>query len=86
MVFHVTNYMRETNVWMIRKMRWIFWGIYCIVPAYRWFYFDYLGRRVAYKDDWKGTEVEKQKASEALKADWGFNPRYEPKVDFSIKA
>ena len=23
MVFHITNYMRETNVWMIRKMRWV---------------------------------------------------------------
>ena len=35
MVFHITNYMRETNVWMIRKMRWIFWGAVGSIPIYR---------------------------------------------------
>ena len=86
MVFHITNYMRETNVWMIRKMRWIFWSIAAFVPLYRNFYWDYLGRRVAWKDDWKlPTEAEKKADAEAHKADWGFHPRYEPVYDFSLK-
>lgn len=50
MVFHVTNYMRETNVWMIRKMRWIFWSFGLSVPIYRNTYWDYLGRRAAWRD------------------------------------
>ena len=60
MVFHITNYMRETNVWMIRKMRWMFWSFFLFVPAYRNFYWDYLGRRVAWKDDFKGSEADKK--------------------------
>lgn len=61
MVFHVTNYMRETNVWMIRKMRWMLWGFVGFIPLYRTFYWDYHGRRVALKD-WLygGTEEEKR--------------------------
>ena len=50
MVFHVTNYMRETNVWMIRKMRWMLWGFVGFIPIYRNVYWDYLGRRVVLKD------------------------------------
>ena len=49
MVFHIANYMRETNVWMIRKMRWMFWGIVAAVPIYRNTYCDYLGRRSAWR-------------------------------------
>ena len=86
MVFHVTNYMRETNVWMIRKMRWLLWGTFGFVPAYRNFYWDYLGRRVAWKDSLNGkTEAERQAEAEADRADWGFHPRYEGKLPFSIK-
>jgi hypothetical protein len=40
MVYHVTNYMRETNVWMIRKMRWILWSVFGFVPVYRMTYWD----------------------------------------------
>ena len=87
MVFHVTNYMRETNVWMIRKMRWIFWCTFGFVPAYRNFYWDYLGRRVAWKDSLSGkTEDERRAEAEAQRADWGFHPRYEGKYPFSIKS
>ena len=85
MVFHITNYMRETNVWMIRKMRWMFWSFFLFVPAYRNFYWDYLGRRVAWKDDFKGSEEDKRAEAESLKGDWGFHPRYEAKYPFSIK-
>ena len=60
MVFHITNYMRETNTWMIRKMRWIFWCTFGFIPFYRNVYWDYLGRRVAWKDSMSGkTEAEK---------------------------
>ena len=86
MVFHIQNYMRETNVWMIRKMRWILWGTFGFIPIYRNVYWDYLGRRVAWKDSLSGkTEAEKQAQAESERADWGFNPRYEGKYDFSIK-
>lgn len=86
MVFHVTNYMRETNVWMIRKMRWILWGFVGFVPMYRNFYWDYLGRRVVFKD-WLygGTEEDKQKLALDQKGDWGYKPRYQPIYDFSLK-
>ena len=88
MVFHVTNYMRETNVWMIRKMRWILWGCIGSVPLYRNTYWDYLGRRVAWRDHlgfW-GTEEEKKAKAEKDRADWGYVPRYEPVYAFSLKA
>ena len=85
MVFHISNYMRETNVWMIRKCRWIFWSLGASVPIYRNTYWDFLGRRVAWKDYYAGTEEEKKAQAEAKRADWGFHPRYEAKYDFSIK-
>ena len=79
--------MRETNVWMIRKMRWILWGMVLSTPIYRNTYWDYLGRRVAWRDSlgfW-GTEAEKKAKAEEMKAGWGYHPRYEAKYDFSIK-
>lgn len=76
MVFHVTNYMRETNVWMIRKLRWIFWGLGASVPIYRNTYWDFLGRRVAWKDHFAGTDQEKREHAESKIGNWGFNPRY----------
>jgi len=86
MVFHVSNYMRETNVWMIRKMRWIFWSIALSVPIYRNTYWDYLGRRTAWVEYLRpGTVNEKIERAESLRADWGFHPRYEAKYPFSIK-
>lgn len=86
MVFHITNYMRETNVWMIRKGRWILWGMCSSIPIYRNVYWDFLGRRVAWKDHFSGlTEDEKKKQAEDLRADWGYKPRYIPTYDFSLK-
>ena len=85
MVFHISNYMRETNVWMIRKCRWIFWSMGASVPIYRNTYWDYLGRRSAWRDYYSGTEEEKKAKAEAKRGDWGFHPRYEAKYDFSIK-
>ena len=88
MVFHVTNYMRETNVWMIRKMRWILWGAVSAVPIYRNTYWDFLGRRVAWRDHFGfwGTEEEKKAAAEERIGDWGYKARYEPVYAFSLKA
>ena len=86
MVFHVTNYMRETNVWMIRKMRWILWGMVSATPIYRCTYWDYLNRRVAWRTYYfGGTEEEKKAHAESLIGNWGYKPRYEPVYDFSIK-
>jgi hypothetical protein len=86
MVFHVSNYMRETNVWMIRKCRWIFWSLFFAVPIYRNTYWDYLGRRQAWYEYLKGeSEAERIAKAESLRADWGYRPRYDAKYDFSIK-
>lgn len=86
MVFHITNYMRETNVWMIRKMRWIFWSIAASVPFYRNVYWDFLGRRVAWREAFDNrSEKEKIADAEAKRGDWGFKKRYTPVYDFSLK-
>lgn len=86
MVFHVTNYMRETNVWMIRKMRWILWGGVGSLPLYRNFYWDYVSRRVVFKDWLSGkTEEQKKEEAENLRADWGYKTRFQPVYPFSIK-
>ena len=86
MVFHISNYMRETNVWMIRKMRWLLWGFVLTVPFFRNFYWDFHSRRVAWKS-WfdRSTEKEKAEKATAQKGNWGYKPRYEPKTDFSLK-
>jgi hypothetical protein len=86
MVFHITNYMRETNVWMIRKMRWIFWTLGGFIPLYRNVYWDYLGRRTAWVEyfNTKTPEVRHAEAAE-IRADWGYHQRYSPKHDFSLK-
>jgi hypothetical protein len=86
MVFHVTNYMRETNVWMIRKMRWILWGFVSATPIYRCTYWDTLNRRTAYRDYYLGgDETFKKEKNESLKANWGYKPRYDPVYEFSLK-
>ena len=86
MVFHIANYMRETNVWMIRKMRWMFWGVVASVPIYRNTYWDYLGRRSAWREYYFGGSVEQRIATaESWEGNWGYHPRYEAKLPFSIK-
>ena len=86
MVFHVTNYMRETNVWMIRKGRWMLWSFCLFIPRYRTFYWDCLARRVAWKNYFSGlTEEQKKQQAEEKRANWGYKPRYEPTYDFSLK-
>ena len=87
MVFHISNYMRETNVWMIRKCRWIFWSIVWCVPFYRNTYWDYLGRRGAWRDSlFGGSTAERIEYAESKRGDWGYIPRYEAVYPFSIKA
>lgn len=86
MVFHITNYMRETNIWMIRKMRWILWLTVGFVPLYRNFYWDFLGRRVIFREWLAGmTEEEKKQYAIDHRAYWGYHQRYEPIYDFSLK-
>ena len=87
MVFHITNYMRETNVWMIRKMRWVLWGLVLSTPIYRNTYWDYLGRRIVWKDaaGLYGSEQDKKEHAESNSGLWGYTPRYKPVYDFSIK-
>ena len=86
MVFHITNYMRETNVWMIRKCRWIIWLTMGSVPLFRMTYYEYLGRRQAYWSYYMGgTEDERREYAQSQKGNWGYHPRYEAKYDFSLK-
>src|SRR5688572_30574962 len=86
MVFHITNYMRETNVWMIRKMRWLLWGFVGFVPIYRNVYWDYHSRRVVVKKWFYGLSEEELKLeAESKRGNWGYHPRYEPVYEFSLK-
>ena len=87
MVFHITNYMRETNVWMIRKMRWLGWTSFAFIVVYRLSYWDFLGRRVGWYDKFdRRTPIERQNDANEKRAYWGYNPRYQHVYDFSIKA
>ena len=71
---------------MIRKGRWLLWGFCTFIPLYRTFYWDFLGRRVAWKNYYSGkSEEEKRQEAEKDRANWGYKPRYEPTYDFSIK-
>jgi hypothetical protein len=78
--------MRETNVWMIRKCRYLLWFGCAFVPLYRNFYWDYIGRRVVLKE-WLSGWTEDQKREDAIekRSNWGYKPRYEPIYDFSLK-
>ena len=83
------NYMRETNVWMIRKMRWMLWSFCGFIPVYRNVIYDYQGRRQAWYYKFvenNKTEEDKQKYADSKRADWGYTPRYKPTLGFSIKA
>ena len=86
MVFHVTNFMKETNVWMIRKMRWILWSCVFSVPLFRATYWSYHGRRVAWYEKFdRRSEEEKIEDAKKDKANWGYHPRYEPTYEHSMK-
>jgi hypothetical protein len=63
MVFHVTNYMKETNVWMLRKFRWVLWSFFLSIPVYRNTYWDYHARRVAW-----GRKLDRRTDEEQMEA------------------
>lgn len=67
-------------------MRWIFWGLVLSTPFYRMTYWDYLGRRVAWRRQiFGGTEDEQRAYAESKRADWGFTPRFKSSLPYSIK-
>ena len=87
MVYHITNYMKESNVWLIRKTRWIIWSLVGFVPFYRNTYWDYHARRVVWGKKIFDHRTEEEQIADAIKekANWGYKPRYEPVYEHSIK-
>ena len=78
--------MRETNAWWIRKVRWIAWIGALYIPISRNTHWDYHARRVAWGAKLQNkTEEEQREEAEAQKANWGYNPRYEPVYEHSLK-
>ncbi len=86
MVFHNTNWMRETNAWWIRKVRWMTWSCAFYIPLYRNTYWDYHSRRVAFGNKMDRRPEEQRVAdAKALKGNWGYKPRYAPVFEHSMK-
>lgn len=87
MVYFKTNWIKDSNQWVIRKIRPWAWGLGIAYFAYNFTMYEYLGRRVAlvrkYFDP--RTEEEKKKDAEIKRSRWGYSPRYEPSLERSIK-
>lgn len=86
MVYFKTNWIKDCNQWVIRKVRPL-----VFIPGIAYFLYnftihEYLGRRVVL---WRKldprTEEELQKDAEKYRSRWGYYPRYEPSLDRSIK-
>lgn len=87
MVYFKTNWIKDSNQWVIRKIRpWVFAGFFFFY-VHHFTQYEYLGRRVVL---WKNyfdprTEKEKLEAAEKKRSRWGYHPRYEPTLERSIK-
>ena len=86
MVYFKTNWIKDSNQWVIRKIRpWVF-GLGISYFVYNFTIYEYLGRRVIV---WRKldprTEEELQNDANKYRSRWGYYPRYEPTLDRSIK-
>jgi hypothetical protein len=87
MVYFKTNWIKDSNQWVIRKIRpWtilIFGGWF----AFSFTYYEFLGKRVAFTNKYLDprTPEEKQRDANKYRSRWGFKARYEPNLDISIK-
>lgn len=79
MVYYKTNWIRDSNQWVIRKIRPVS-GIFEILKIFQWwviglggflyFHFtiyEYLGRRVAFFNKWLDPRTETEKIEDAKK-------------------
>lgn len=87
MVYFKTNWIKETNQWIIRKVRPFAWSLVAGYFIFHFTYYEYLGRRVAFfnKHLDPRTDVEKQKDAIKYRTRFGYKPRYEPSLEISIK-
>merc|ERR1740115_474475 len=85
MVFHYTNFVRENNEWWLRRVRPVYWGaigVVLMIGAYRYFYYHKQLAVYSMNDD---PEAETQIAA-TNKRSWGYNSRYKPRLEISLKA
>ena len=87
MVYFKTNWIQDSNRWMIRKIRpWVFLGGGGFI-FYHFTMYEYLGRRIAFFNKYLDprTENEKQEDANRYRSRFGYKPRYEPNLEISIK-
>lgn len=87
MVYFKTNYIKECNTWVIRKVRpFVFPAMFGFLYIHFTLY-DFLGRRVMFYRkylDWR-TNDEKNIDAKNQTSNFGYRPRYEPTYERSIK-
>lgn len=87
MVYFKTNWIKDSNMWVIRKIRPWAVGGGILFLYFHFTYYEYLGRRVYFFNkyiDHRTTE-EKQADANKYRSRWGYKPRYEPNLEISIK-
>lgn len=87
MVYFKTNWIQDSNRWVIRKVRpWVFLAFGGAL-FFTFTYYEYLGRRVVFIRKYidSRTDQEKQHAADNLRSRFGYKPRYEPSLEISIK-
>jgi hypothetical protein len=87
MVYFKTNWIKDSNQWVIRKIRPWAYGGGILFFAYHFTQIEYLGRRVVLFKNYfdPRSEKEKLKAAEEKRSRWGYQPRFEPTLERSIK-
>merc|ERR1711976_152626 len=84
MVFHYTNFVRENNEWWLRRVRPVYWGAIAGVLAVATFRYFYYQKQLAYysmnDDPARETEIANQN-----KRSWGYNSRFKPTLEHSLK-
>ena len=87
MVYFKTNWIQDSNRWVIRKVRpWVYLSLGGFF-IFHFTYYQYLGRRVVFFKkylDWR-TPEELQKDADNQRSRFGYKPRYEPTLEISIK-
>jgi len=87
MVYFKTNWIKDSNQWVIRKIRpWVF-GFTFLFFGYHFSIYEMLGRRVYLFNKYidPRTPEEKQADANRFRSRWGYKPRYEPTLEISIK-
>jgi hypothetical protein len=69
MVYYKTNWVRDSNQWVMRKIRPAAWGIGFGALYFHFTLYEHLNRRVAFWNKWLDfrTEEEKQRTADKLR-------------------